>query len=243
MRYFISFSYKGTAYNGWQIQENAVTVQQVIQEAMSKILKNPIALTGSSRTDAFVHAKHQIAHFESETEIAQTKNIVYRLNSLLPKDITIFDIWLVADNYHCRFEAIFRRYEYHISRCKNPFATDLSYHFEIDLDLNKMNLACEILLKHTDFEAFSKVKTEVYTFDCTITKAIWEYKNKDLLVFTIQANRFLRGMVRTIVGTLLDVGTGKLNVEDFEKIIISKSRKKAGRSVPAHGLYLMEVGY
>jgi tRNA pseudouridine38-40 synthase len=206
-------------------------------------LKNTTSIMGSSRTDAGVHARQQIAHFDVEDEITNLPNLSYRLNKILPSDIAIKRIYKVEDNYHCRFEAISRKYEYHISTQKNPFQRGLYYEFANKLNIDLMNKACQTLFKHIDFECFSKIKTDVNTFNCTISEAYWQQEEDDLIVFYIKANRFLRGMVRAIVGTLLDVGLGKLSIDDFEQIILSKNRRNAGRAVPAEGLFLMEVNY
>lgn len=243
MRYFIECAYKGTNYSGWQVQINALAVQEVIEKSLCTLLKAKIEITGSSRTDAGVHANQQIAHFEVENEIIDTENLVYRMNKILPFDISIKQIFKVADDYHSRFEAISRKYEYRISRKKNPFQRGLSYEFNGDLNINLMNEACLILFKHIDFQCFSKIKTEVLTFNCTILEARWEETVEDTLVFHIKANRFLRGMVRSIVGTLLEIGLGRISLTDFEQIILSKNRKYAGWSVPSEGLFLMEVNY
>jgi len=243
MRYFIECSYRGTNYCGWQIQENANTVQAEIEKGLTLLLKNTTSIMGSSRTDAGVHAKQQIAHFDVEDEITNLPNLSYRLNKILPSDIAIKRIYKVEDNYHCRFEAISRKYEYHISTQKNPFQRGLYYEFANKLNIDLMNKACQTLFKHIDFECFSKIKTDVNTFNCTISEAYWQQEEDDLIVFYIKANRFLRGMVRAIVGTLLDVGLGKLSIDDFEQIILSKNRRNAGRAVPAEGLFLMEVNY
>ena len=243
MRYFIECAYRGTKYSGWQIQINALTVQEEIEKALSTLLKSKIDITGSSRTDAGVHAMQQFAHFEMEEEIQDCDNLVYRMNKLLPFEISVQNIFKVADDYHSRFEAISRKYEYRISRKKNPFQRGVSYEFNGDLDIGLMNEACQIFFKHIDYQCFSKINTDVLTFNCTISEAHWKEEPNDLLVFHIKANRFLRGMVRAIVGTLLEVGMGKLSILDFEQIILSKDRKKAGRAVPAEGLFLMEVNY
>lgn len=243
MRYFIECAYNGTNYSGWQVQINALAVQEVIEKALCTLLKTTVEITGSSRTDAGVHAKKQIAHFEVNKAINDTENLVYRMNKILPFDISIKQIFKVADDYHSRFEAISRKYEYRISRKKNPFQKGLSYEFNGDLNIKLMNEACLILLKHIDFQCFSKIKTEVLTFNCTISEALWQENAEDTLVFHIKANRFLRGMVRSIVGTLLEIGLGRISLTDFEQIILSKNRKNAGWSVPAEGLFLMEVNY
>ncbi len=243
MRYFIECAYRGTNYSGWQIQINALTIQEVIEKALSTLLKHKIDITGSSRTDTGVHAIQQFAHFEMEEEIMDCENLVYRINKLLPFDISVQKIFKVDNDYHSRFEAISRKYEYRISRKKNPFQKGLSYEFNGNLDIELMNEASQILFKYIDYQCFSKIKTEVLTFNCTILEAQWQEEKNDSLVFHIKANRFLRGMVRAIVGTLLEVGTWKISVSDFEQIILSKDRKKAGWSVPAEGLFLMEVNY
>jgi tRNA pseudouridine38-40 synthase len=243
MRYFIECAYKGTNYCGWQIQINANTVQSELEKALSILLKTKIDLTGSSRTDTGVHAMQQMAHFEIEEEITDCINLVYRMNRVLPFDISVSKIFKVADDYHSRFEATSRKYEYRISRKKNPFQKGLFYEFNGELNVNIMNEACLILFKHIDYQCFSKINTDVFTFNCTIEEARWEEHQDGTLVFHIKANRFLRGMVRAIVGTLLEVGSGRLSLEDFEQIILSKNRKKAGRAVPAEGLFLMEVNY
>lgn len=243
MRYFIECSYRGTNYCGWQIQENANTVQAEIEKALSTLLKRPLAIIGSSRTDTGVHAMQQVAHFDIENESLNPENLTYRLNKILPFDISIKSIYPVRDDYHCRFEATSRKYEYHISPHKNPFQKGLYYEFNHDLSIELMNEACQKMFQYIDFESFSKIKTDVNTFNCTIMEARWEKSENDMLVFYIKANRFLRGMVRAVVGTLLEVGAGKLSVEDFEQIILSKNRKKAGRAVPAEGLFLIEVNY
>jgi tRNA pseudouridine38-40 synthase len=244
MRYFIECAYKGTNYCGWQIQKNALTVQEVIEKALTILLKKPTEITGSSRTDTGVHAVQQISHFDIDNEIADTINLVYRMNKILPFDISVSKIFKVADDYHSRFKAISRKYQYRISIKKNPFQKGLFYEFNGDLNIKLMNEACQILFKYIDYQCFSKINTDVFTFNCTIEEARWEeYSDGGMLVFHIKANRFLRGMVRAIVGTLLEVGSGRLTLEDFEQIILSKNRKKAGRAVPAEGLFLMEVNY
>ena len=243
MRYFIECAYKGTQYSGWQIQNNSLTVQAEIEKALSTLLKHKVDITGSSRTDAGVHAVQQIAHFEMTKEISDCENLVFRMNKLLPFDISVQKIFNVTNDYHARFEAISRKYEYRISRKKNPFQRGLAYEFNGNINIDSMNEACKILFRHLDYQCFSKIHTDVLTFNCTITEAHWEEKEENLLIFSIKANRFLRGMVRAIVGTLLEVGLGKISLSAFEEIILSKDRKKAGRAVPAAGLFLMEVNY
>jgi tRNA pseudouridine38-40 synthase len=241
LRYFIQFAYNGTHYHGWQFQPNAPSVQETLNKALSVLLHAPINAMGAGRTDAGVHAEEMYAHFDFKTSI-DVSTLVHKLNSYLPKDIAVFDIILVHDDAHCRFDATKRTYEYHINTVKNPFKEELSWYFNRNLDVDLMNKAAKILLNHTNFQCFSKVNTDVNTFDCTIFEAYWEIKNNNL-VFTISANRFLRNMVRAIVGTLINIGLHKITLTNFENIIISKSREKAGFSVPAHGLYLTKIDY
>lgn len=242
MRYFIELSYKGTDFIGWQRQVKGRSVQQTLEEALATILRQPIEIVGSSRTDTGVHAEQQFAHVDLQQLITNPDKLVYRLNSILPFDLAVRNIFLVDDDVHARFDATHRRYEYRISHHKNPFLINQVYQFRPDIDLKAMNAAAALLVQFDDFESFSKVHTDVKTFLCTISIAEWQ-QHEGTLVFRIQANRFLRGMVRALVGTLLDVGTGKKSVADFETIILAKNRKYAGAQAPAHGLFLVEVGY
>jgi len=196
---------------------------------------------GAGRTDTGVHAKEMYAHFDFENPI-DTKSLLHKLNSFLPKDIVIYDIFHVTDDAHTRFDATKRTYEYHINTFKDAFLQEQSWYFHQKLDVELMNEAAKLLFKHTDFQCFSKVNTDVNTFDCTIFEAYWKQEN-DKLIFTISANRFLRNMVRAIVGTLINIGLHKINLIDFETIIENKNRDKAGFSVPAHGLYLTKIEY
>lgn len=241
MRYFIAFSYFGKFYHGWQKQPNAITVQQVLQEVMSKMLRQPINLTGAGRTDSGVHATQMYAHFDFDV-IDDCADLVYRMNSFLPNDIAVQNINIVPDNAHARFDALERTYEYWVVQQKDPFQLDSAYYVKQPLDQDAMNKAAQLLLTHDDFECFSKSNTEVYTFLCDIKSAYWE-ERKGKLVFNITANRFLRNMVRAIVGTLLEVGKGKSDIENVKRIIESKDRNKAGVSVPAQGLYLTKITY
>lgn len=241
MRYFIELSFKGTYYHGWQIQPDQNSIQGELTNAISKILQEKIDLIGAGRTDTGVHANQMFAHFDSDKEL--TNDWVYKFNSVLPNDIVIYDIRVVDENAHARFDAISRSYEYHIWLGRNPFELDTSWQiYKQQFDVKKMNEAAKILLEYTDFECFSKVKTDVYTFDCDITEAIWRIEGKKL-IFCISANRFLRNMVRAIVGTLIEVGQGKRSLDDFRKVIESKKRSNAGLSVPAQGLFLTQVKY
>ncbi len=239
-RYALQFAYDGGSFHGYQIQPNAPSVQAELEEKLSLLLAEPIAITGSGRTDTGVHASHQIAHFDTNSVI--DSNFVYRLNRMLSPALTAQAIYSVSNDFHARFDATSRIYEYRITRHKNPFLRDFAYWYEADLDLEAMNEAAQLLLHHTDFQCFSKVKTEVNTFDCTIMRAFWEMRG-DTLVFTIEGNRFLRGMVRAVVGTLLEIGMGKWTKDDLQRILESKSRQEAGRAVPAQGLHLVQVTY
>ncbi len=245
MRYFIYIAYHGTNYCGWQEQPNAISVQETLSKAISTILRQDIKIVGAGRTDAGVHAKNMVAHFDTFNPINDLNKLKRSLNSFLPYDIAINDIHSVADDAHARFDANYRRYEYHISLEKNPFSKNLAATmFLPNLNIERMNEAAKILFNYTDFTSFSKLHTDVKTNNCEIHHAQWHYDEKhNVYVFTIQANRFLRNMVRAIVGTLLDVGTNKISIDDFTKIIEKKDRCSAGHSVPACGLYFIEAGY
>lgn len=242
MRYLIECSYRGSVFHGWQIQPNAATVQECIEKALSMVLKEKIDITGSSRTDTGVHAAQQFAHFDLDKEIENLERIVNSLNGILAKDIAIHQIKLVSDEFHSRFDATHRRYIYRIQQEKSPFAYETSYFYKSKLDINLMNYAGELMKQYIDFQCFSKVKTDVQTFNCKIEFAYWEQQEQTLL-FHIKADRFLRGMVRAIVGTMIEIGAGRLSLGDFEQIIVSKNRNNAGRAVPPEGLTLVEVGY
>lgn len=241
MRYFIELSYNGTNYHGWQIQPDAISVQEKLNHAISTIYQADIQVVGAGRTDTGVHASQMFAHFDIDAPLK--KNIVFKLNSILPNDISVYQVFLVADEKHVRFDAISRSYQYKIWLGRNPFLLDFSWQIHSQKpDVVLMNEAAKILLEYTDFQTFSKVKTDVYTFNCDITEAFWELKENEL-IFYITANRFLRNMVRAIVGTLVDVGLGKISVADFRAIIESKNRSNAGLSVPAKGLFLTDIKY
>lgn len=241
MRYFIQFAYNGTKYHGWQLQPTAISVQEVLTKALNILFKEDFELIGAGRTDAGVHAKTMYAHFDTNCEFDADK-MVQKVNSFLPEDVTVFNFFKVTNDAHARFDATSRSYEYHLHTFKNSFLKDLSYYHFKPLDVQKMNEAAQILLQYQDFECFSKTHTDVFTFNCTITQAYWQ-QNGSQLIFHISANRFLRNMVRAIVGTLINVGLGKISVQDVHQIIQSKNRGKAGFSVPAHGLYLTQVVY
>lgn len=241
MRYFIQLSYNGAAYHGWQIQPNAITVQETLQDSLSKLLNTKIAITGAGRTDTGVHASQMFAHFDIDEEF-DTPKLLYKLNSFLPKDIAIQSIFEVRADAHARFDAVKRSYKYKVCLKKDVFQYDYAYLMHQELDMQKMNEASEVLLSYSDFQCFSKSNTDVKTYNCKIENAYWN-KEGDMLVFNISADRFLRNMVRAIVGTLVNVGLGKLDVQDMHRIIASKDRGQAGFSVPAKGLYLTEVLY
>ncbi|WP_053975517.1 tRNA pseudouridine(38-40) synthase TruA [Mangrovimonas xylaniphaga] len=241
MRYFIELSYNGKAYHGWQNQPNAISVQEVLEKALSMLLQEDIAIVGAGRTDTGVHASQMFAHFDTD-KVVEDLNLVFRLNSFLPKDVAIHDIFRVKEDAHARFDATGRTYHYKISNRKNVFSFDYAYLMTVSLDVEKMNEACEILKQYKDFQCFSKTNTDVKTYICDIKEAMWEEANGEL-IFIITADRFLRNMVRAIVGTMVNIGLGKTSLEDLHQIIASKSRSEAGFSVPAHGLYLTEVVY
>jgi len=243
-RYFIKLSYNGKAYHGWQLQENAISVQQVLEEGVSTVFAKKLSVTGAGRTDTGVHARDFYAHFELEREmqIQEIADKVYKLNSFLPGDISIFNIIPVNADAHARFSARSRTYEYLITSVKDPFNTDFAWQAYGNLDIDLMNKGADILLHHTDFTSFSKLHTQVKTNNCNVMEATWK-KRGNLLIFTIKADRFLRNMVRAIVGTIVDLGRGKISLTEFESIIEAKDRSEAGLSVPAHGLYLINVEY
>ena len=240
MRFFIELSYNGKAYHGWQNQPDAISVQEVVEKSLSTLLQYDIAVAGAGRTDTGVHASQMFAHFDYEEQLPD--NIIYKLNSFLPNDIAIATIFEVNTDAHARFHAVSRTYNYRISTRKNVFNYDFAYALQKPLDIDLMNDACEILLQYTNFQCFSKVNTDVKTYNCKLMQAYWAVED-DELVFVIQADRFLRNMVRAIVGTLINIGLGKLDVEKMHDILKSKDRGEAGFSVPAHGLYLVNVDY
>jgi tRNA pseudouridine38-40 synthase len=240
LRFFIELSYNGKAYHGWQNQPDAISVQEVVEKSLSTLLQYDIAVAGAGRTDTGVHASQMFANFDYEEQLPD--NIIYKLNSFLPNDIAIATIFEVNTDAHARFHAVSRTYNYRISTRKNVFNYDFAYALQKPLDIDLMNDACEILLQYTNFQCFSKVNTDVKTYNCKLMQAYWAVED-DELVFVIQADRFLRNMVRAIVGTLINIGLGKLDVEKMHDILKSKDRGEAGFSVPAHGLYLVNVDY
>ncbi|MDR2840508.1 MAG: tRNA pseudouridine(38-40) synthase TruA [Paludibacter sp.] len=242
-RYFIYLAYNGAGYHGWQIQPNGISVQQVVTTALRTVLRDEtIEIVGAGRTDAGVHAEMMVAHFDCDTQRFTLEELTAKLNSFLPHDISISKIINVKPDAHARFDAVARRYEYRIITEKNVFLNGLAARFNENLDFEIMNIAAAKLLNYSDFTSFSKLHTDVKTNNCTITQAHWD-KRGEQWIFTIQADRFLRNMVRAIVGTLLDVGRRKMSVDDFCQIIEAKNRCLAGSSVPAEGLFLVEVKY
>lgn len=253
-RYFLKIAYNGASFHGWQIQPNASSVQQTLEDALSVLLRTPIAITGAGRTDTGVHAKEMYAHFDAETEIADTDRFLTSLNKLVGKNIAVYGIYKINDDCHARFDAVSRTYKYFISYQKSPFLYPFSYYLSRELDLDKMNKGCEILKETDDFTSFAKLHTDNKTNICKVTSAYWKtIDEKELteipflplngIVFSITADRFLRNMVRSIVGTMVDIGRGKYDIERLKEIVEMRSRNEAGTSMPAEGLFLWEVKY
>ena len=245
-RYFLTLSYNGTNFNGWQVQDNTPnTVEQVLEEKLSMILKESIDIVGCGRTDAGVHAKNYVAHFDTATSdlISNKAHWIYKFNTVLPADIAISDIKEVREAAHARFEAVSRTYFYYLSRKKDPFRDPFTWYVYGDIDFEQMNRAAQVLLGTHDFTSFSKLHTQTKTNNCTVTKAIWQQTGDGEWRFTISADRFLRGMVRAIVGTLVMVGKNKLSITDFEAVIRAKDRQKAGNNAPANALFLTGISY
>jgi len=250
MRYFITFSYDGTRYHGWQIQPNGDSVQQRLQEALSTLLRTPVEVTGAGRTDAGVHARKMVAHFDTDAsfeptaeENLNTAQLVYKLNRLLPFDIAVQRVQRVSDDLHARFSARLRTYRYFIHTTKDPFLRAYSCELHYPLDFEKMNEAAAILLTYEDFGAFCKSHADVKTTRCHVTLAAWRQTSPTTWYFEISANRFLRNMVRAVVGTLVDVGRGRLTLEEFRKVIEGKRRSDAGESMPGNALFLEDIQY
>ena len=238
-RYFIEVSYKGTNYSGFQVQDNANSVQAEIEKALEIFYKEKFELTGSSRTDAGVHALQNFFHVDTELTV---NDDAYNLNAILPWDIVIKRIFKVADNAHCRFDATGREYHYHIYRQKNPFLQDVAFYIPYSIDLELMQLAAKEIMKHTDFTSFSKRNTQVKSFQCNIYQSEW-VQDVDCFIYKVKANRFLRGMVKGLVGTMLLVGKKKITIEEFKSIIEAKDCTKADFSVPSKGLFLHNVSF
>ena len=241
-RYFIYFSYDGAAYHGWQVQPNAVTVQQVLEEALATLMRAPVPLVGAGRTDAGVNAECMVAHADFPCEV-DAAHIVYKLNRLLPPDIAVSDLRRVKDDAHARFDAVSRRYCYRVVTAKSPFSRRYAMRVPKDIDFYAMNSAAALLGEYTDFTSFSKLHTDVKTNNCKVTHAAWRRVGENEWVFEIEADRFLRNMVRAIVGTLLLVGRGKLDIDGFRKVIENKARGEAGDSAMGEALFLVGVEY
>lgn len=242
MRYFIFLAYDGTEYHGWQYQPNAMSVQQRLQEALSVLLDGDVSCVGAGRTDTGVHARMMVAHFDTD-EAVDTDRLVFKLNGLLPSDISVYRVVPVLADAHARFSALSRRYRYYISLRKDPFNVRYVARMYYTLDFDVMNRAAALLLRYDDFGSFCKAHSDNKTNICHVTQAIWMRQDEDVYCFEITADRFLRNMVRAIVGTLLDVGRGKITLGQFEEVIQSSDRCVAGDSVPAQGLFLEEISY
>lgn len=242
VRYFIQLAYNGANYHGWQVQPNALTIQEVLENAIATISRQKIDLVGAGRTDSGVHASFFVAHFELPEKLNDESKFVFKLNSFLPNDINIVKIFQVAPDLHARFSALSRTYHYYITTKKEPFRDGVSAFTPYCLDLDRMSDAAKCLLDYIDFTSFSKLHTDVKTNNCSIMEAVW-FEKDGMLVFRIKADRFLRNMVRAIVGTLIEVGRGKISKEQFRKIIEDKQRGKAGASALAKGLFLSSIEY
>lgn len=243
MRYFLRLAYNGAKYCGWQRQPNAVSVQQVIEESLATMLRTPTPIVGAGRTDAGVHAACMYAHLDTSQPIEDEVAFIRSLNHLCGRDIAIYDIYPVHEDAHARFDATARTYKYVISQQKSPFAYPYSWQLQFPLDIEAMNRAAAMLLNVSDFTSFAKLHTDVKTNICKVSKAEWSRGADNTLIFTIRADRFLRNMVRAVVGTLVEVGRGKMNLEQFLAVIEAKDRCAAGNSVPAQGLFLHHIEY
>jgi tRNA pseudouridine38-40 synthase len=242
-RYFIFISYNGTSYHGWQLQPNSITVQKILDDALSVVLRENVSTLGAGRTDTGVHAQVFCAHFESIShDLSTLKNLVFRLNQYLPADISVNSIRKVVPDANARYSAISRTYKYYISRIKDPFFDNSSWFIHGKINIASMNEACVLLLHHSDFTSFSRLHSGAKTNICKIYHARWK-ESDNRLIFTIKADRFLRNMVRAIVGTMIELGIGKMDLKEFEEIILAKDRSRAGKSVPAKGLFLADIEY
>ena len=242
MRFFITLSYDGTRFHGWQVQPNGISVQDELQRGLSLLLREEIQITGAGRTDAGVHAKMMVAHFDTESEV-DCKQLAYKLNKLLPQDIAVQKIEQVNDDLHARFSAVSRTYFYYIHTVKSPFDRHYSCELHYPLDFQKMNEAACILMEYEDFGAFCKSHADVKTTLCKVTSAQWHQTSPSTWYFEISANRFLRNMVRAVVGTLIEVGRGRMTIDDFRRVIEGKRRTEAGESMPGNALFLVDIKY
>jgi len=241
-RYFIQLAYDGTHYHGWQIQPGSVSVQEVLEQSLSTISRETIRLTGAGRTDTGVHASFFVAHFDAESEILDDQHFTFRLNRFLPPDISVKNIYKVHNKAHARFDATYRTYQYFISKHKDPFSRAYTYNHYRLLDTEKMNQAAKLLFNYSDFTSFSRTGTDAKTGICKIMESFWT-EEPQRYIFTIQADRFLRNMVRAVVGTMLDIGMGKMKPEGIARIIEAEDRREAGSSAAARGLFLVDIGY
>ena len=239
-RYFLEVSYLGTNYGGFQVQKNATTIQSEVEKALEILFHTTLSLTGSSRTDAGVHALQNYFHFDIDRIIQ--RDMMYNMNALLPKDIAVIDLKPVNRDNHCRFDAIARKYDYHIYRYKNPFLVDRAYYYPYSLDMSTLREAADVLFTHRDYKAFSKRRTQVQTYECSIIESEWSVQ-EGRVIYHVKGNRFLRGMVRGLVGTMLRVARGKISLQEFKRIIEDKNPAFVDFSVPAKGLFLKEVIY
>ncbi len=242
MRFFIELSYNGGAYSGWQRQPNAITIQEVVEKALSVLLRHDVAVVGAGRTDAGVHASHYVAHFESDG-VVDCEWLTYKMNILLPYDIAVKSIYEVAPDLHARFSATLREYTYIIEPRKNPFTRHTSWQFTQPLDIKQMNDAASMLIGEHDFTTFAKLGSDNKTNICRVTLAEWSVESDGSLHFTIRANRFLRNMIRAVVGTLVDVGKGRYSVEQFREIFESQELSRCSTGAPAQGLFLSDIKY
>lgn len=242
-RYFLFLSYKGTNFHGWQLQPGALTVQKILDNALSLVLNELIFTIGAGRTDTGVHALVFCAHFDStRNDLASDEKFIFKLNRLLPPDIAVRSLKKVHPDANARYSAVSRTYKYYVNRIKDPFTDGSSWFIHGNIDISGMNEACSLLMKHSDFTSFSRLHSDTKTNICKIFSAEWTDKGTRL-VFTIRADRFLRNMVRAIVGTMIDIGFGKLDLQKFEEIIIARNRCRAGKSAPAKGLFLTDIEY
>lgn len=241
-RYFIRLSYRGAPFHGWQVQPNAVSVQGEVEKALSIVLRTPVSIVGAGRTDTGVNAKTMYAHFDLDEVLPEKGKLIVSLNRLVGKDIAIHDIFKVADDAHARFDAIERTYKYFVSFEKTPFFYPLSWHCPFVLDIDSMNEAASLLLTVDDFTSFAKLHSDAKTNICNVSRAQWQMED-GMAVFTISADRFLRNMVRAVVGTLVDVGRGKMSLDEFRKVIEKKDRCAAGQSMPGEALFLWDIKY
>jgi tRNA pseudouridine38-40 synthase len=242
MRFFLTLSYKGTAYHGWQVQQNAPSVQGVLQQALSTLTGEAVEVVGAGRTDTGVHAAHYVAHFDTASERPMNQDFIYHLNAILPKDIAAHAINRVPDEAHARFSALWREYKYFIISEKDPFRIDTAWRYPLPLDLERMNEAAAVLMQYSDFGSFCKLHGGNKTTICQVKSSLW-VRDGNTLIYTVSADRFLRNMVRAVVGTLVDVGRGRIDLDGFRRIVEAGDRCAAGSSAPAHGLFLTDIGY